>query len=405
MTSTSTDRPGGLSAGRGVWLVTRREITTRVRSRSFLVSTLLVLIVLGALIVGQVVLGGQHNAVKVGLFGQATSLDGDLHTTAAKQGKTVDPIHVPSMDDGRAALERGDIDALVTGPRGALVVTVKKQLDPELQSTLDELVRQQTLNAQLEAAGLNAKQFENTQNSARATVRTLEPQDPFYPARFGIGILFVVLLFMSIQIFGQAVAQGVVEEKSSRVVEILLSTLRPWQLMLGKVLGVGTAGLLQIMVIVGIAVFGVATFGVVSLPPGTAGIIVWGVIWYVLGFFLFASLLAAAASLVSRQEELASAVTPVTMLLLVPYLVGLTQLTRNPDSRIVEILSLIPPFGPILMPSRIALDVAPGWQIALSLVLTLGGLAAAIWLGSRIYANAVLRTGARVKLRDALRAG
>lgn len=403
MSTMADSTPGPLPPARGVWLVARREINARVRSRSFVISTIAVLLVLGGLIGLQALLAGQAGSLTVGLYGQASSLVEPLQTSARELGKQVETTTVRSPEDGQRQIQSGRLDALVTGAPGALHVVVKKHIDPGLQTTLDGMVRQQVLNAQLAGAGLDVRQVQQTLGNAKVDVTTLEPQDPFYPVRIGIGILFVVLLFMSIQLYGQAVAQGVVEEKSSRVVEILLSTMRPWQLMLGKVLGVGAAGLAQIVIIVGVAVAGVTASGLLTLPPGTAGIVIWGVIWYLLGFFLFASLLAAAASLVSRQEELASVVTPVTMLLLVPYVVGFSQLTSNPDSKLIEILSMIPPFGPMLMPSRIALEVAPGWEIALSLLLTILALAGAIWLGSRIYANAVLRTGARVKLKDALR--
>lgn len=388
---------------RAIWLVTRREINARVRSKSFVISTVAVLVVLAGLIGLQSVLANQTSTLRVGMYGQASSLVEPLQTSAKELGKQVAASTVASTEDGWQKIESDQLDALVTGAPGALHVIVKKRIDPGLQGTLDGMVRQQALDAQLAGAGLDVRQVQQTIANAKVDVTTLEAQDPFYAVRIGIGILFVVLLFMSIQLYGQAVAQGVVEEKSSRIVEILLSTVRPWQLMLGKVLGVGLAGLAQIVIIVGVGLIGVTSSGLLTLPPGVGGIMVWGVIWYLLGFFLFASLLAAAASLVSRQEELASVVTPVTMLLLVPYVVGFSQLTSNPDSKLIEVLSMIPPFGPMLMPSRIALDVAPGWQIALSLALTMLALAGAIWLGSRIYANAVLRTGARVRLRDALR--
>lgn len=390
-----------MPAWHGVWLVAQREINTRVRSKSFVVSTVLVLVALGAIVLIQGLAGS--STVTVGLQGQATGLAQPLRAAAERLGTDVETTVVTDRGTGRHQVDEGDLDALVSGPLGSLQVTVADQLDSTLRSALNGLVRQQVLNAQLASAGLDPTQVQSTVNDAKVRVVTLHGDDPFRGARLAIGFIVMVLLFMSIQLFGQAVAQGVVEEKSSRVVEILLSTLRPWQLMSGKVLGVGVAGLAQIVIIAVVAGVGFATSGVVALPPGSAGIIAWSVLWYLLGFFLFSGLLAAASSLVSRQEDLPGVVTPVTMLLLIPYIIGAMQIFTNPRGQLLTVLSLIPPFSPILMPVRIALGTAAVWQVALGLVLTVLALVAALALAGRIYSHAVLRTGARVTLREALR--
>ncbi|MGH3436404.1 MAG: ABC transporter permease [Sciscionella sp.] len=390
-----------LHPARAVWLVARREIVTRVRSKSFVISTVLVLVALAAVLLIQGLSTGR-STVKVGLSGQATELSGPLRQATRSLGTTVETSTITDLAAGKRQVADGELDALVSGAADSLRLTVKDSPNLSLRNALDGLVRQQVLNGQLASAGLDPRQVDSTVDGAHVTVTSLHQQDPYRGARLAIGFIVMLLLFMSIQLFGQAVAQGVVEEKSSRVVEILLSTLRPWQLMTGKVIGVGVAGLAQIVIVAVVAGIGATASGAVEMPPASGAIIAWSVLWYVLGFFLFSSMLAAAASLVSRQEELPSVITPVTMLLLIPYIVGVSQIFTNPDSKLVEVLSLIPPFSPILMPTRIALDVAPAWQVGLGLVLTLLALASALWLASRIYANAVLRTGARVRLRDAL---
>jgi ABC-2 type transport system permease protein len=201
------------------------------------------------------------------------------------------------------------------------------------------------------------------------------------------------------------VAQGVVEEKTSRVVELLLSTIRSWQLMAGKVLGIGLVGLAQLAtLLVAGAVVGLAT-GVLSLPGSVAvGIVLWSIAWYLLGFFLYALLFAAAGALVSRQEDVGAVSMPLMMLIIVPYVVGISTLPANPDSPLVGWLSVIPLFSPTLMPMRLAMGVAPAWEAILAVVLTAALIAALVGLTGRVYRNAVMRVGARVRLRDALRA-
>jgi ABC-2 type transport system permease protein len=189
------------------------------------------------------------------------------------------------------------------------------------------------------------------------------------------------------------------------VVELLLATVRPWQLMAGKVLGIGTVGLIQVAVI-GLAgvLSGFAT-GSLSVPASAAvSTVTWLVVWFVLGFVAYALAFAAVAALVSRQEDVASVVTPVMMFLIVGYVLGVSLLPTSPDNPLVMALSLIPMFAPTLMPMRLAMGGVPVWQM----IVSVGGIVVLIpvlvFLAGRIYRNAVVRSGARVRLADAWRA-
>jgi ABC-2 type transport system permease protein len=173
--------------------------------------------------------------------------------------------------------------------------------------------------------------------------------------------------------------------------------------MLGKVLGLGLTGLIQLVILVGAGLAMAAATGTLTLSGVAAGTVLWGLLWYVLGFFLYATIFAAAGSLVSRQEEAQSVLTPVTMVLAAGFLLGLNLMLQNPTGQATTVLSLIPLLSPVLMPGRIAGGLTPGWQIGLSIVLTLATVVLFTWLGAKVYQNAVLRTGSRVRLRDALR--
>jgi ABC-2 type transport system permease protein len=202
---------------------------------------------------------------------------------------------------------------------------------------------------------------------------------------------------------GQAVAQGVVEEKSSRVVELLLATIRPWQLMAGKVLGIGIMGLVQVLLIaiVGVAA-GLAT-GVLTLSITAAiGTVVWLIVWYLLGFFMYAVVFAGLGALVSRQEDVGSVVAPALMLLIVGYVLGVSILPTNPGSQLMEVLSVIPLFAPTVMPMRLAMGGVAPWEAIVSIGLVAALIPVFIYVAARIYRNAVLQTGARVKLSQAL---
>jgi len=197
------------------------------------------------------------------------------------------------------------------------------------------------------------------------------------------------------------VAMGVVEEKSSRVVELLLSTVRPWQLLAGKIIGVGLVGFAQLLLtaVVGLIV-GRAT-GMITLQAGVIGTVLDVLAWFVLGYAFYACAFAAAGSLVSRQEELQNTVSPLSLLLVASFVLSF-QAISNPDGGLAKVLSIIPPFSAMIMPPRVAAGAAPGWQIGLAVVLMLAAILALVRLSARIYALAVLRSGARVRWSEAL---
>jgi ABC-2 type transport system permease protein len=200
------------------------------------------------------------------------------------------------------------------------------------------------------------------------------------------------------------VALGVVEEKSSRVVELLLATLRPWQLLAGKVIGIGLLGLGQLVLtgVVGIAA-AVGT-GAVDVPSGILGVAGQVLVWFLLGFAFYACLFAALASLVSRQEEVQNVTTPLSVLLLGSFFLAIAALS-SPDSALVRVGSIVPPFSTMVMPIRWAAGEAPLWQLGLAVLLMVLAVVALIRFAGRVYAGAVLRSGPRVKLSDALAAG
>ncbi|MNW56561.1 ABC-2 family transporter protein [compost metagenome] len=204
---------------------------------------------------------------------------------------------------------------------------------------------------------------------------------------------------------GQLVAQGVVEEKTSRVVELLLATIRPWQLMAGKVLGIGAIGLLQLVVVVGGGVGTAFALGLVDASSVNLGATAaWVLVWFVIGFVMYSLALAALAALVSRQEDVGSVITPVLMLMMIPYIIGISIGPWDPENPLVVWLSYIPFCSPLLMPIRIALGTVETWEILLAVGLSLALVPVLVWLAGKIYSNAVLRTGGRIKLKDALRA-
>jgi ABC-2 type transport system permease protein len=387
-----------------VRLIAGREIVTRLRSRVLRIATLVSVLILVGIAVASKLTAGSPSALDVGVTPAAASTTGTLVATA--QSMHVD-LRTRTVDDaaGRQQVRDGKLDALLVGDATSVQVVVKTDLDGGLQSVLQLLAQQDALDRQVSALGGDPARVAAAISAATVTVTPLVPPKSSNSEQLAVGILTSVLIYMSLLLNGQAVAQGVVEEKTSRVVEILLATVRPWQLMIGKVVGLGVVGLIQVAVIAfsGVAA-GLAT-GALHLHAGAAlSSIAWLIVWFLLGYAAYSLAFAAVASLVSRQEEVAAAVTPVLMLLIIGYVIGISILPSHPDSGFVATLSLIPIFAPTLMPVRLALGVVPAWQAAVSLAGIIAVIPLLLWLAARIYRNAVLRSGARVRLRDAWRA-
>jgi ABC-2 type transport system permease protein len=255
----------------------------------------------------------------------------------------------------------------------------------------------------LREAGLDDGQAAEALSPPPLKLTTTEPIDLAAEERGGFAFFAVLLLYGQLIGMGYFVAMGVVEEKSSRVVELLLSTLRPRHLLAGKILGLGLLGLGQLLLL---AVLGLAVAGAGGALDVNGDVIVaagLALVWFVVGYAFYAAAFACAASLVSRQEDLQSVLTPLTLVLMVGFFVSF-GVAGDPSGTLAQVVSFIPPVAPMTMPPRIALGEASAFDVAGALAVTLVATALLIPLAARIYSGAVLRTGGTIKLREAWRA-
>ncbi|SFT45877.1 ABC-2 type transport system permease protein [Actinopolyspora lacussalsi subsp. righensis] len=410
-----------------VWLVARRELQTRVRTRAFVLGTLFMALLVLAFPVVTLFAGASNapeddlsasdSTTRLGITQSANGLAEPLERKAGVDLPAISVRKVTDTETGKNLVREGELDGVVAGTPTAPELFVEEHVFPHLERALTTITYNNQLDAEMSDAGLDPRAVRDRAGQGEVAIISMGGSqdaadgpmagisDAEKAQRLIIAMVSTFLLYMFLIMTGQMISQGVVEEKSSRVVEVLLATIRSTELMAGKIVGIGITGLIQFAVI-GVLGFAAATVtAVLTLPTFTvAGLLGWAVLWFLLGFTLYATMLAAASSLVSRQEDLQSVITPVIMLLIVPFFVGVSVLPTNPDGTAGTVLSMIPGFSPMLMPMRLALGGVPLWQGALSVVLSLVASAAVLWLGGRIYSNAVLRTGARVRLKDALRA-
>jgi ABC-2 type transport system permease protein len=381
----------------------KRELNTRLRTRSFVIGTVVMLVLLLGYVGFQSALSGSADKSTVGLTGQATGIAQQLQVKAAQSGRQISTVTITDPAEGRKKVEDGDLDALVSGSAAKLTATYKSSLDDSLRTILDQVAQQQVLDGVLSAAQLQPADVMAQVNSTHVQDDALSPEPADHTERLVVGLIVAFLLYISIITYGTMVAQGVVEEKSSRVVEILLASVRPWQLLLGKVIGLGLVGLVQLVILATAGLIAASVSGVFSLSGFAGGALLWGLLWYLLGFLLYATIYGALGSLVSRQEDTQSVVGPINIVLIIGFVAGFNLLLQDPSGTAAKVVSLIPLLSPILMPARIATGAAAGWEIGLSLGLTVGLVALLTWLGGKIYGNSVLRIGSRIKLSEALR--
>jgi ABC-2 type transport system permease protein len=388
--------PRAVGSAAMVRLVAAREIAARIRDKNFIISSVVILVLLIGTLGLQVALSSGSEETRVGVVGDA----GELRPALEAQGEALGvEVTVVELDDeavARAAIEDGEVDGvLVPGPDPELLV--EQSAGGSLQAVVQGAVTHLSLGEQLAAAGIAGLDV------PEVPVTALDPDADADGQRVIAAIIGTAVLYSLLILFGQFVAQGVVEEKASRVVELLLATMKPWQLLAGKILGLGVLGLAQIVVIAAVGVGGAIAFDIVDIPGDLIGTAIAVVLWFVLGYGLYAAIFAVAASLVSRQEDLGTVIMPTTLVLVAAFVVGI-QASAAPDGTLATVTSFTPGLSPLVMPVRQAAGNVAVWEIALAVVLMLAAIALVVRLGGRVYAGALLRTGGKIKMREALKA-
>ena len=372
-----------MSRTRSMLLVARRELLERGRSRAFAIS-LAVSVALIAAAVFLPVLIGRADRARMGVTGQPPA--GVVDRVRAVGTATGQQIVIDSVADaatGETRLRDGSLDALLVFPSdGGVPTYVAKD-------------RSKAVLQQIVAAALTPP--------PALQIRELEPADPNRDVAFAFANVGVILLFISIFTFGTWVLTGVVEEKQSRVVEVVLATVEPRDLLVGKVVGIGLLGIVQLVVMVGFGLtLGTAT-GRFSLPPTTGPAVGMLLLWFVLGYAFYSTLMGSLGALASRMEEATNAASPVSFLATAAYFFALIVALNDPSGTPARVATFIPPVAPMVVPLRAALGAIEPWEIVVSAVEMVVVIAILLELGGRVYSGAVLSSGPRIGLRDALR--
>jgi ABC-2 type transport system permease protein len=381
-----------------VRLVAVREIAARIRDKNFLISSAVILVILLGSIGLQVAFGSGEEATRIGVVGDATDLRPALEAQGEPLGVEVTVVELDDEAAARTAIEDGEVDgALLAGDTADPELLVEQSAGGSMQAVVQQALGQLALADQLAAAGITSLDV------PEVAVTALDPDADEDGQRVAFAMIGAAVLYSLLVLFGQFVAQGVVEEKSSRVVELLLATMKPWHLLAGKIVGLGLLGLVQVVLIAVVGVGGALAFDLVDIPGELVGTAVTVVLWFVVGYAFYAVIFAVTASLVSRQEDLNSVLTPTILLLVVAVVIGL-QAAAAPDGTLALVTSYVPGVSPLVMPVRQAAGTVAVWEIALSVLIMVAAIALLLRLGGRMYAGALLRTSGKTKIREALQA-
>lgn len=392
----------------GLFLVAGRELRERGRSKSFIISCVVTLLLVGAGLVLPGLLGGEAATHRIGVIGEGNEpimqAARDLAVADAGTDDTerLETVQNATQEEAEAGLVAGEVDLVLI--EGTSLVQERTGFSGNgLVETLQRAAGSVRLQRLVEENGQAAADVIEILSSSPLEVTGLGGEDPQAEIRPVIAYAGLLLTYIAILSYGSWTLTGVTEEKNNRVVEVLLATMRPWQLLGGKVLGIGLLAIGQFVLTIGFAFALVNLTDVLDIPALPLDGLFFLVLWFILGFAVYSVSYAAAGSLASRPEDAQTAAFPMTMLAVAGFFVSITALD-DPTSTLARVTSFIPFTAPFVVPIRRSLDgIGTAEHIASAIVAVLS-IVLLIRLSARIYTGGLLRFGRRVKLREAWRA-
>ena len=390
-----------MSARREIWEVARREFVERWRSRAMRVSfgILLGLVVLGAVVATVSDKGTPTD--DFGLVGsRAVALAPALRLADQADGRKARIHRLRDRAAAERALGDGDVDIVLLDGR---LIVEEDRTSPAVGVAQRAIAAQRTVT-RLQAAGLTREQAVSAIAPRQQPVVVLEPGARDRERDEGMLWVGMLLLFTALIVYGQSVASSVAEEKSSRVIELLLTTVAPRRLLAGKILGVGALGVAPLAAAWAAGLISAAIAGGAGLPPSAPETVALVVAWFILGFAFYSVAYAALGALVSRQEDLEATTAPVNVLLIAAYL-GANAAIQDPDGTWAQIAAFLPPLAPLLVPTRVVLGDMGAIELLAAVAVEVVATILPIRAAAAIYERSILRTGAPISLRSALAAG
>ncbi|MBL7805510.1 MAG: ABC transporter permease [Saprospiraceae bacterium] len=431
-----------------IWLIVKREYLTRVRSRAFLLGTLLTPLAFGAFFLIQALMigykGGEKQHIVVldegGFLTKGIPDEQGVQFTKAAPGQTLETL--------KQAVRDKQYDGVLKLP--ALSNTaVKKQtiyffsddrLSPDVNNLIERRVAARIRDYKIAASGLDPKALENLETEVSLDPEPIDKPDDAGNAltsgvAVGISFFLGIIMYMVVLIYGSIVMRSVMEEKTNRIVEVIMSSVKPFQLMLGKIIGSAGVGTTQMIIwailnaLIFIAVqsfmgIDAAASSTAGLPEGASAIdpndanamfaqimeevgkqnwwyiIISSILFFIGGYFLYASMFAAIGSAVGDDMGEGQSLTfPIMIPIILAFIIMTSVVMRSPNSSLSVFASIFPLFSPIVMPGRLAFD-PPWWQVALSIILLFATAILFVWIAGRIYRVGILMYGKKVTFKE-----
>jgi ABC-2 type transport system permease protein len=408
--------------------IIKREYVTRVKSKGFVIGTIIGPLVMSSFVLVPFLLGrysgpDQYRIAVLDETGDAELIERLEALLAPKQPgqaryelfrEEVRPGEDPEPRRQELAgrLARKELEGYLIFPpdtlsRKDITIYAKNSSAIIGRSRLQDAINKAISERRIALAGLDAERVRELTRDVQ--LKAVNERGESGSGRIMLAFTLLMFLYLTILVYGVTVMRGVTEEKQNRIIEVLLSSVRPFELMLGKVIGIGLVGLTQylIWVIFGglLSVVSAAPFLMAysnKLPKISILLLVCFVIYYVLGYFLYATLYATVGAIVSSDDDGQQVQMPITMTFMLGMILS-TMVLENPTGTTATVLSLVPFFGPSLMFLRIAMESAPVWQIVLSVALMIATIVGVVWLAAKIYRVGVLMYGKRPTIPELVR--
>ena len=389
-----------MSSGTPAWrVIAAREISVRVRDKVFVGSTVVLLLGVVAATVLSAVLGGRADTYEIGVVDEAgESVSEATQSDLRARSSEDDVVKATRYDDAAAAeqaVREGEVEAALLPLGEGYEVVGDTDIDAELHAALASAVAGYTMSVNAQQQGVD---LDRLTAGASLEQRLLDPDAEDADEQGVVAVAFAVLFLFTALGFGMSIAQSVVQEKESRVVEILAAAVPVRQMLLGKIAGNTALALAQIVLLVGVGAVMLLLTGRDDLLAGVGPAAIWYVVLFVLGFLALASLWTVAGSLATSQEDLQSTTLPGQLLLFVPYFVAVSA-----SESVKEVFSMLPIVSTMIMPGRIAQGEAPLWQVGVAIAVTVVAAVVLLRVGARLYERTLLQTSRKLGYREAFR--
>lgn len=403
-----------------MWAIVQREYLQRVRSRWFIIGTLIVPALMIAIVLVPIVFpienADERVDLRIGLLDETGEVAPGLAEELVGVGISARMIsslpEAPAESLGAALLDT-NLDAVLELPRGALdsttvVLRSTRRLSRNERAVVRDAIGRDVLRTRLREVGIESVSPEELLRSPGVNVVELggDARGRADDAAQAVGIIFAMLLYTLLIIYGQMVTRSVLEEKMSDIVEIVASSVRPWELMAGKIVGVGAVGLTQFSIWAAMGAL-ITAYGIAAAAPMLAqsgvdltgftippGLLLMALVFFVFGYLLYAGLFAAGGAMLSNEQDVQQVMMPIVILIIIPVIL-LTPTIETPNEAWAVAMSMVPFFSPVLMLARVSVTQVPTWQLALTLLLLVATIMAITWAAGRIYRVGILMKGKR----------